>query len=234
MMPETLRDFHARVDGFQRDSLPHAGGLTTKPLLVEKVAPDGTLLPFFGNTMIFDLAADAQLAIARMQLLLHHRCAAMLAEPLAPATLHMTLHDLLNGVDAAALAEAVHQTGVQAKALLADIRASQPPALHLTSTLAFNMTSGSVALGFAPDTESDCAQLMALHARYQAVVALDYLLTPHVTLAYFRPGSYGPDMVAALADALAHINALPKVHITLTAADLHYYRFQDMNTYLRG
>lgn len=233
MMPETLQEFHARVDGFQRDSLPHAGGLTTKPLLVEKVAPDGTLLPFFGNTMIFDLPMDAKIAVARMQLLLHHRCAGMLAEPLTPAALHMTLHDLLNGVDEAALAEPVRQTGTQAKAILADIRAARLPALHLTSTLAFNMTGGSVTLGFAPDTEDDCALLMALHARYQAVVALDYPLTPHVTLAYFRPGWHSPEMVAALADTLARINALPKVHITLTANELHYCRFADMNTYLR-
>ena len=32
---ESLNEFHARVDGFQRDSLPHDGPLTTKPLLVE-------------------------------------------------------------------------------------------------------------------------------------------------------------------------------------------------------
>ena len=71
---ETLQEFHVRVDGFQRDSLPHDGCLTTKPLLVEKVAPDGALRPFFGNTMIFDLPRDVQLTIARMQVLLHHRC----------------------------------------------------------------------------------------------------------------------------------------------------------------
>lgn len=233
-MLETLQAFHARVDGFERDSLPHDGWLTTKPLLVEKVAPDGKLLPFYGNTMIFDLPMEAQLTIARMQLLLHHRCAGMLAEPLHPATLHMTLHDLLNGVDAAALSAPVAQTGEQAKAILAEQRKAPHPAMHLTSTAAFNMASGSVALGFAPDTEQDCAALMGLHARYQEVVALNYPLTPHVTLAYFRPGTYGPDAVGALAAALADINALPRVRITLDTDCLHYYRFEDMNTYLRG
>ena len=231
---ESLREFHARVDGFQRDSLPHDGPLTTKPLLVEKVAPDSTLLPFFGNTMIFDLPQDVQLTIARMQLLLHHRCGFMLAQPLAPATLHMTLHDLLNGVDAATLAEPVRRTGEAAKAILHRQRAAQQPPIRLTSTLAFNMVNGSVALGFAPDAEADCAALMAMHADYQSVVALDYPLTPHVTLAYFRPGSYAPEAVTALAEALAAINALPKVHIAVDAGCLHYYTFEDMNTYIRG
>ena len=231
---KNLHEFHARVDGFQRDSLPHDGPLTTKPLLVEKVAPDSTLLPFFGNTMIFDLPQDLQLTIARMQLLLHHRCGFMLAQPLAPATLHMTLHDLLNGVDAAALAEPVRRTGEAAKAILHRQRAAQQPPIRLTSTLAFNMVNGSVALGFAPDAEADCAALMSMHRDYQSVVALDYPLTPHVTLAYFRPGSYAPEAVTALAEALAAINALPKVHIAVDAGCLHYYTFEDMNTYIRG
>ena len=90
-MLETLAAFHARVDGFQHDSLPHEGPLTTKPLLVEKVAPDGGLRPFFGNTMIFDLPQSVQLTIARMQLMLHHRCGWMLAEPLTPDTLQLLL-----------------------------------------------------------------------------------------------------------------------------------------------
>ena len=230
---ENLQAFHARVDGFQRDSLPHEGPFTTKPLLVEKVAPDGGLRPFFGNTMIFDLPQEVQLQIAAWQVRVHHRCSAMLAQPLEPATLHMTLHDLLNGVDAAALAEPVRQTGEQAKAILAELRKDVQP-IHLTSTLAFNMTGGSLCLGFAPDTEEDCAALMGMHARFQEVVALNYPLTPHVTLAYFKPGTYGEEAVAQLAELLKEINALPKVHITVDAACLHYYRFEDMNTYIRG
>ncbi len=232
-MLETLAAFHERVDGFEHDSLPHSGPLVTKPLLVEKAAPDGRLLPFFGNTMIFDLPEEIQLTIARMQLILHHRCGFLLAEPLSPATLHMTLHDLLNGVDASALAEPVRATGEQARAILRRQKEDARP-IHLTSIAAFNMTCGSVALGFAPDTEADCAHLMALHAEYQAVVPLNYPLTPHVTLAYFRPGAYDEDAVAALAGALREINALPPVHLTLTADALHYCRFTDMNTYLRS
>ena len=96
------------------------------------------------------------------------------------------------------------------------------------------MTNGSVALGFAPDTEEDCALLMGMHARFQAVVALNYPLTPHVTLAYFRPGSYTPEEVAQLAEALREINALPKVRIIVDTGCLHYYTFEDMNTYIRG
>ena len=230
-MPETLREFHQRVDGFMLDSLPREGGLVTREPLREKVGPDGRMLPFFGNTMIYDLPDAVKVQISRMQVLLHHLCGPCLAEPLSPATLHLTLHDLLNGVDEAALREPVHQTGKQARAILAGQRAEGQPPIRLTSTLAFNMTNGSVCLGFAPDTEEDCARLMSMHAAYQDVVALNYHLTPHLTLAYFRPGSYGRDMVDALAEALRQINALPPVRLSLSAEMLHYRRFSDMNHY---
>ncbi|MBQ3156914.1 MAG: hypothetical protein IJB81_08325 [Clostridia bacterium] len=231
-MPETLAAFHARVDGFTRSSLPQEGGLVTKPLLTEKIGPDGRMLPFFGNTMIYDLPQAAKLAIARRQLLLHHRCAGMLAEPITPATLHLTLHDLLNGTDAAALAAPVRKTGEQARALLAQLRAEHLPPVHLTSTAAFNMVNGSVALGFTPDTETDCAAIMNLHARFQEIVALSYPLTPHVTLAYYRPGCHDNAAVAALRGALEAINALPPVQLTLDLQSLFYCTFTDMNTYI--
>ena len=88
--------------------------------------------------MIFDLPQDVQLTIARMQLILHHRCSDMLAEPLTPDTLHMTLHDLLNGVDEAALAQPVRETGAQARAILADQRSASLPPVRLTATAAFS------------------------------------------------------------------------------------------------
>ena len=230
-MPETLREFHQRVDGFMLDSLPREGGLVTREPLREKVGPDGRMLPFFGNTMIYDLPDAVKVQISRMQVLLHHLCGPCLAEPLSPATLHLTLHDLLNGVDENALRDGVAATGAQAEALLADMRREIAPPVQLRSVAAFNMVNGSVALGFAPETEADCARIMALHARFQQVVTLGYPLTPHVTLAYYRPGIYGRDMVDALAEALRQINALPPVRLSLSAKMLHYRRFSDMNHY---
>ena len=230
-MPETLREFHQRVDGFMHDSLPKEGSFVTREPLKEKVAPDGRMLPFFGNTMIYDLPDTVKVMIGSMQTQLHHQCGWFLAEPLSTDTLHLTLHDLLNGVDEAALRDGVAATGARAQAILADMRREIAPPIRLTSQAAFNMVNGSVALGFAPDTEADCAAIMALHARYQDVVRLNYPLTPHVTLAYYKPGAYGREMVDALDEALRRINALPPVRLALPADMLHYRRFSDMNHY---
>ena len=230
-MYEDLTAFRARVDGFMHDSLPREGGFTTRELLREKVSPEGRMLPFFGNTMIYDLPDAVKVRIGSMQTQLHHLGGWFLAEPLSTDTLHLTLHDLLNGTDEAALRDGVAETGAQAKALLAEVRREIAPPVRLTSVAAFNMVNGSVTLGFAPDTEADCAAIMALHARFQDVVRLNYPLTPHVTLAYFKPGEYGREMVDALAEALQRINAMPKVHLTLSADMLEYRRFSDMNHY---
>ena len=231
-MLETLTEFHARVDGFMLDSLPREGALVTRESLCGKVGPDGSLLPFFGNTMIYDLPDAAKLAISHMQPLLHHRAAECLAQPLPAESLHLTLHDLLSGPDEAALRESMARTGDAARRELAAIRTEGLPAVHLTSVCAFNMVNTSVVLGFAPDTESDCEALMALYERFQRAVALPYPLTPHVTLAYYRPGVYGPEPVAALHRALEEIRDLPKVHLALTADMLHYRVFRDMQRYL--
>lgn len=230
-MPETLCEFHRRVDGFMHDSLPREGGFVTREPLKEKVAPDGRMLPFFGNTMIYDLPDAVKVMIGSMQTQLHHLCGWFLAEPLGSRTLHLTLHDLLNGVDESALLAGMAATGAQAEAILADVRRQFAPPIRLTSVAAFNMVNGSVALGFAPDTEEDCAAIMALHARYQEVVRLNYPLMPHVTLAYFRPGEYGREMVETLEEALRRINALEPVKLTLKPDMLHYRRFSDMNHY---
>lgn len=228
---ETLSDFHARVDGFMRDSLPHEGAFITRESLKVKVAPDGRMLPFFGNTMIYDLPDAAKTAIAGMQTQLHHLCSPYLAEPLSSHTLHLTLHDLLNGTDEEALRNDMSRTGAQAEALLKELRREMVPPICLRSAAAFNMVNSSVVLGFAPETEEDCAAIMELYARWQAIVPLDYPLTPHVTLAYYRPGAYGRDMADALAEAIRRINAMPPVRLSLSAGILHYRRFSDMNHY---
>ena len=42
----------------------------------------------------------------------------------------------------------------------------------------------------------------------------------------------GLQISTQLADTLAEINALPKVHLAVDADCLYYYRFEDMNTYI--
>lgn len=230
-MPETLAAFRARVDGFTADSLPHEGGLVTRDGLTAKVAPDGGLRPFYGNTVIYELDDTSKLALSQRQALLHHRAGWCLAEPLAPDTFHITLHDLVNGADEAAVTAGVARTEAQALALLEALRRESVLPIRMVSTRVFSMVATSMVMGFAPETEDDCAALMALYERFHAIVPLGYGLTPHVTLAYYKPGQYGREAVDALNRAIGEAETLPSIRLTLTPERLVYRRFSDMNHY---
>lgn len=231
-MPETLRQFHDRVDGFTHDSLPHVGGFVTRSSLRDKVAPDGTLTPFFGSTVIWELDAAAKGALAARQALLQARCGCCLAQPLSPDTFHITLHDLVSGPDAEEVEAAAVRTAAHADRLLTALRPEGIPALRLHATAMFSMVSTSVVMGFAPDTEADCAALMGLYERFHAVQPLGWGLTPHATLAYYRPGEYDEGTVAALREVFRENAALPPLEITLHPELLRVSRFTDMNHYL--
>lgn len=230
-MPETLVAFHARVDGFAADSLPHEGGLVTRESLMAKVRPDGTLRPFFGNTVIWELDDAAKLALCRRQTLLHHHAGWCLAEPLAPETFHITLHDLVSGPAEDVIAADAALARTQALALLDALRREGIPPIRLISTHVFSMVNTSVVMGFAPETEVDCAALMGLYERFHAVVPLGYGLTPHATLSYYRPGQYGREAVDALNQVIRQAESLPPVRLTLAPEALAYRRFSDMNHY---
>lgn len=230
-MPETLTAFHARVDGFTADSLPHEGGLVTRDSLTAKVGWDGGLRPFFGNTMIYELDDASKLALCQRQVLLHHRAGWCLAEPLAPETFHITLHDLLNSPEESAIAAEVAHAEARALALLDEVRREGIPPIRMVSTHVFSMVTTSLVMGFAPETEADCAALMGLYERFHAVVPISWGLTPHVTLAYYKPGQYGPETVDALKSAICNAEALPPIHLTLQPDMLFHRRFSDMNHY---
>ena len=230
-MPESLSAFHARVDGFTADSLPHEGGLVTRESLTAKVGHDGGLRPFYGNTVIYGLDNGAKLALARRQVLLHHHAGWCLAAPLAPDAFHITLHDLTSSADRVAAEDAVARTEPQAVALLDALRREGIPPIRMVSTHVFSMVATSVVMGFAPETEADCAALMGLYERFHTVVPLDWGLTPHVTLAYYRPGSYGREAVDALNHVIRLSEGLPPICMTLSPERLVYSRFSDMNHY---
>jgi hypothetical protein len=59
------------------------------------------------------------------------------------------------------------------------------------------------------------------------VVHLGYALTPHITMAYFKPGTYSQEQVRRLSQALTEVD----LEITLRPEDLVLQNFADMNHY---
>lgn len=214
------------LDDYISSSLPQGGGFTTNPNLAKKSDGNGVLLPFFGNTAVFLLDECTKARIAELQNELYSAAPDMLGERLDPDTFHMTLHDLINApVDDENLRSEMAAVHGRAKALLDALRPNVP--LRMRATWMFNMVNTSIVLGLAPCDELSYAVLDGLYCAFENVLRLGYALTPHITLAYFRPGIYGDEQLARLRNALHAVD----LELALEPRNLVLQEFCDMNTY---
>ena len=218
-MINTLDDYICR-------SMPQWGNFTTNPNLRKKVDDAGNLLPFVGNTVVFLLDEETKDNLRQLQESLYRAAPDILAQPLQMSTFHMTLHDLANGKP--------NQPGLEDYMSYIKERATQiipgwkdAPPLRMKTTWLFNMVNTSIVLGLAPADEESWRRLDEMYTTLEDVVQLGYALTPHITMAYFRPGTYNPEQVQRLSAALRNVD----LEITLCMEDLVLQNFSDMNHY---
>ena len=207
-------------------SLPERGDFYTNPNLTHKVNLAGEFLPFHGNTVVFDLSSDTKLALQGLQKELYQTAGWMLSQRIDPATFHMTLHDLVNAPELTDdLKCRMLESEVKAKSILDQWKGQ--PSLRMKTTWLFNMVNTSIVLGLAPADEDSWHRLDEMYAALESVVHLGYALTPHITMAYFRPGTYTQYDLDHLRPALHPV----ELEVTLSPEDLSYQEFRDMNHY---
>lgn len=207
-------------------SLPEWGDFTTNPGLTNKVNPIGDFLPFYGNTVVFDLRDETKRALQDLQEKLYRNAGWMLSQKLDPSTFHMTLHDLANGPELTEELKAkMAEAEKKAKPLLAQWQ-SLPP-LHMKATWLFNMVNTSIVLGLAPADEETWRRLDEMYTELDSVVHLGYALTPHITMAYFKPGIWSQYDLNCLRKALCPV----ELEFELKMENLVYQEFIDMNHY---
>ena len=217
------------LEDYISHSLPEQGEFETNPNLLKKVNHDGKFLPFYGNTVVFLLEDRTKEMLSELQSQLYKAAGEMLSQPLQPDTFHMTLHDLVNGTEPTAdLCREMEETKKQTESFLALWRA-QPP-LRMKATWLFNLVNTSTVLGLAPADEETAFRLDALYTAMESIVPLGYGLTPHITMAYFRPGRYFPEQLQSLRNALRPID----LQLELRMDQLAYQIFTDMNHYRSG
>lgn len=214
------------LDDYICCSMPQWGDFTTNPNLRKKVEEGGNLLPFVGNTVVFLLDEDTKEKLRQLQEELYQAAPDMLAQPLQMSTFHMTLHDLANGSPG--------QPGLQDYIRYTQERVSQilpawkdAPPLRMKMTWLFNMVNTSIVLGLKPADEDSWRRLDEMYTALEDVVRLGYALTPHITMAYFLPGTYRPEQVQRLSAALRSV----AMEVTLDLKNLVFQEFSDMNHY---
>lgn len=207
-------------------SLPEWGGFETNPNLRKKVNGSGELLPFGGNTVVFLLDADTRAALARLQRELYEKAGWMLARPLTEDTFHVTLHDLENGPQSDSdLPRRMAIAREMAMPILASW-ADQPP-IRMKATWMFNMVNTSIVLGLRPADPQGWERLGQMYRALEQIRPLGYALTPHITLAYYRPGNYSADALAQLRSGLRPV----QLDLELRMECLVLQEFEDMNHY---
>lgn len=218
-MINTLGDYICR-------SMPQWGDFTTNNNLRKKVDAKGNLLPFMGNTVVFLLDDDTKEQLRNLQEELYRAAPDMLAKPLQMSTFHMTLHDLANGTpDQLGLGDYMKYTKERAFQILPSWRTDVP--LRMKTTWLFNMVNTSIALGLAPADEDSWHRLDTMYTALEDMVRLGYALTPHITMAYFLPGTYSQEQVQRLSSVLRKVD----MEITLDMTNLVFQEFSDMNHY---
>lgn len=196
-----------------------------------KVAPDGVLLPFYGNTVIFDLDDSAKDALKVLQDKLYERCGHFLSEPLTRESFHVTLHDLLSGTDREEVLSRVAALRETAENCVEDVKVLLRTPIPMKPVKLVSMVSTSVVLLLEPVYPVHEQLLKVAYEKLQALVNLSYGLTPHVTLAYYRPGAIVGDDLDALAQTLSDLTDGLGFTVTLDADRLAYSEFRDMNHY---
>ena len=94
-----------------------------------------------------------------------------------------------------------------------------------------NMVSKSLVLLLRPKTEEDFELLTELYRRFDGIQSLPYPLTPHITLAYFRPGMIDGERLNEAVN-YAQINPENAPVFEFFAEGLTVQSFLDMQTYM--
>ena len=227
---ETLQEFQARVGSYNRTSLPVNSGMDINGNLWKKVDEFGKMKTFVGNTTVFLLPEEVKAKIHVIQNKLYEVCPDVFAEPLVADTFHITLHDLLNGEESDDLKWRIGEIQHKAKQFVYQI-AEKNEEIRLKSSVLFNMVNTSMVLGFEPADEESCQKMMEYYELLQEVVYLNYPLTPHVTVAYFKPCRIEAEQVHDIQNVIHWVNKQEAIEVTLNTKMLVYQLFQHMNCY---
>lgn len=233
-----LADYEARTAWKYE---PIRGSFCTNEGLSRKVDRDGNYVPFPGSTVVFRPQLYCVQVIQLMQRILARKLAGtdMLASPLSASTIHMTLHDLISPemcasdpADEARYGMEVADSLDKAADIAAEIQKRDGGRkITMEADRIVNMVSKSLVLMLRPKTEQDYELLCELYQRFEGVRSLPYPLTPHITLAYFRPGMLDGEKLGEAVD-FAQINPENAPVFEFSLQSLTVQSFLDMQSYM--
>jgi len=197
--------------------------------LTDKVDASGRLRPFFGDTTVYPVQdPDILAALTALQAQLYSACGSALADPLDPATFHMTLHGLSDSPerDAVEADMSINQRRFEAR----QKHLRTPNRVTMRATGLFPCLNISVLLGLVPIDGEGFARLAQAYNEIDAIRPATYWPRFHITLAYFRP------VPVALSDRerihrAIHAATTDEMTWTIPLDKLEYQHFTSMNQF---
>lgn len=226
---ESYRDFLNRIDSFEKRE-PSLGDsyFTVNPSLARKVDENNHFRPFYGDTIVFNLDDITKKKLSGIVDWLYEAAPECFCERLICDTFHMTLHDLSNSPDLAAIAAEVYTNELR---VIEKANQIHPCSIQMRSKYVFNMVNTSLVLGLYPADEAEYDKLMALYHMFEEVRQLPYPLTPHVTLAYYNVAGFDAASAQKLERIVRELND-NDMEIQLNVSELYYQKFLSMNEYI--
>ena len=227
---ESYNSLLTRIAYQQENLLLDDGDFTPDKGMLEKVDPDNSFRPFYGDTTVFDLDDDVKKKVAAIQDLLYSQNPECFCARLAPSTVHMTLHDLDASVSQDEVLPAMQQNeaGLRRKRALFPIPACT---IRMRTNFVCDSVRKSLVLNLLPETPGDWAKLALLYEWVDGVRPLPgRKLYPHITLAYYNHDGFSAASMSKLKKTVLELNQTGFA-FTIDTAKLYYQHFTDMNSY---
>lgn len=231
-MMETYQEFLDRIFSFEKKEWTYGDGyFKGNPSISKKVNPDNTFRNFYGDTVVFELAASVKEKLAAFAAFLYQSAPDCFCERLVPQTFHLTLHDLSNSPVLQEVAKDVFENELKVIEQMQQVQKYEKTVLKMKSKAVFNMVDTSLVMGVYPAGGEDYRRMMELYDIFDEVKRLPYPFTPHITLAYYNV--YGFDVQAArgLEKAVRQLNE-QEIEFELSVEHLYYQKFVSMNDYI--
>ncbi|MCR1950456.1 hypothetical protein NSA50_05170 [Clostridium sp. DSM 100503] len=229
---ESFIEFKNRIYSFEKISiLDNLQELVVNSGVADKVNFDGSIKDFYGDTVVFELSENEKKLISMLQDILYSNCNKYLSERLPIATLHMTLHDLNNNSNYKVIEDTIIKNRNKMNNIFHRLsNINQQEAIKMKKSYVFNLVNTSIVLGLEPIDDDNYNRLIYLYNKFEEVKKLDYPLTPHITLAYFRNKDIDYVGIEILKRTIEEMNKY-KLEINLELKNLSYKYFYSMIEY---
>ena len=137
---ETYKDFLERISYQQPELLIGKGDFKPDKRVYEKVDPDNSFKPFFGDTVVFDLDNSTKEMISKRIKKLYDTVPECFSEQINTDTIHMTLHDLSASDKLEKVSAEVFKNEVELLRLV-KVKPQQPKTIKMKSNYIINWIS---------------------------------------------------------------------------------------------